>query len=127
MKTVYVGCITVLLCMMVAMLSGCLTPEAKFHKEQMVTMRIDGRKAMVTDISCPAQAVDAVEQLQPCQYLVKYRMNSYNPPYSSMWVSEFELEAVEPTIVGECTVENGRGLLIPFPCNLLNENLLNVK
>jgi len=127
MKTIYVGCITLLLCMMVAMLSGCLEPEEKFHEQQMVRMKIDGRKAMVTATNCPAQDVQTREQLQPCEYLIKYRQEAYNPPYSTMWVKEFELEAIESVIVGGCTVENGAGVLIPFPCEMLHDNLLQVK
>ncbi len=100
-------------------LSGCLRPEEKFHKKQLVRMRVDGRQVLVTDTSCAQQDVATREQLQPCQYLVKYAVKGYVPPYSSMWVQEFELEAIVVDTVGSCTVENGEGILVEFPCELI--------
>jgi len=103
-----------------ALLSSCLTPKEKFHKEQMVTMRIDGRAAMVTDTYCNTQNVETEEELQPCTYLIKYRMDTYNPPYSSMWVKEFEIEAVEPPLnFSGCYYSNGIDSKVQIPCELI--------
>ena len=106
-----------------ALLSGCLTPEARFSIGQVVRMKIDGRKVQVTYVSCSSQGVPK-EQLTPCTYTVKYRTDEVNYTYSTMSVAEYELEEIQSVTVGSCTIENTEGALIPFPCDLLNQNLL---